>query len=378
MKDNPARTNRPDTPSEPENPTTYHTIDLPSITPEQIDEILEFYNEGFGVQRTPAEWMWQYGTFRPELTVFTVARNGGRIIATQAMMPIWLRVGGNRVLTGKAESTLLHPEFRGIKAMEPLYAYAIEESRRKGMRFLWAYTGAFRAARRWGYDDFPVTRQYLRPGLNFPAGFGTRISIRAPLWRRVASGAKFTLEYLRALTYASASRPPVPSGLAVSREPVRPKETLELYQRLRSRQSDLIAIDFDDEYLDWRLRKHPFRTYEDYQVRDRESLRGYAWVSFLGGTLSISELCAETGEATALLLREIIADHARKAGQFMVMLNAESCLTPQTADVLTRFGFISKHAIPFIHQDLSDGQFPEINDLANWNFSGLWTEGYAA
>ncbi len=350
------------------NPTTYHTIDLPTIKPEQIDEILAFYNEGFGVRRTPAEWMWQYGTYKPDLTVFTVARHEGRIIATQAMMPIWLRVAGNRVLTGKAESTLLHPDFRGIKAMEPLYAYAIEECRGKGVKFLWAYTTAIRAARRWGYDNFPVTRQYLRPGFNFPVGFAARISTRAPLWRRAASGGKYALEYLRALTYASASRPPQPSGLVLSREPIQPKETLELY----------ITIDFDDGYLDWRLRKHPFRTYQDYQVRDRGTLRGYAWVSLFGGTLSISELWAETEEATALLMREIIADHARRSGQFMVMLNAESCQTAQTARVLTRFGFISKHAIPFINQDLSGGEYPEINDLANWNFSGLWTEGYSA
>lgn len=358
--------------------TTYHTIDLPTIKPEQIDEILEFYNEGFGVHRTPAEWMWQFGTFRPELTVFTVARNEGRMIATQAMMPIWLRVAGNRVLTGKAESTLLHPEFRGIKAMEPLYAYAIEESRRKGMRFLWAYTGAFRAARRWGYNDFPVTRQYLRPGLNFSAGVRTRISIRAPLWRRAASGGKYALEYLRALASASASGQATNSGLNVSRDPIEPRETRELYERLRARKSDLIGIDFDDAYVGWRLRNHPFRTYEDYQVRDREGLRGYAWVSLLDGTLSISELCAESEEATALLVREIIGDYSRRSGQFMVMLNAESCMTPQTAPVLNQLGFASRNAIPFINQDLSGGQFPEINDLANWNFSGLWTEGYAA
>jgi len=82
-------------------------IDISLIRSEEILELVTFHNSFYRNHRKPEHWIWQYKTYQPDKVIFAVARDNGKLIATQAMMPVYMRVNDKPVLTGKSENTLL-------------------------------------------------------------------------------------------------------------------------------------------------------------------------------------------------------------------------------------------------------------------------------
>ena len=124
--------------------------------------LVAFHNSYYGTDRTPEHWLWEYETYVPSKSVFACAEDSGKIIATQGMIPIPVQVGTGSVLSGKSESTLLLPAYRGSSLMADLYEYAVHNCGERGMQFLWGFTGAVKAFWLW-VVHFPVV-QAMRPG----------------------------------------------------------------------------------------------------------------------------------------------------------------------------------------------------------------------
>ena len=126
--------------------------------------MVDFHNSYYGTKRRPEDWLWEYITYNPDKAVAVFATDSGKIIATQGMLPIYLVIGKKTVLAGKSESTLLLPTYRGTQIMQNLYEYAVGHCINNGMQFIWGFTGALTAFKKFGFTTYPDIQMMTRPG----------------------------------------------------------------------------------------------------------------------------------------------------------------------------------------------------------------------
>lgn len=339
-------------------------------------EMVNFHNSYYGTNRTPDHWLWEYGTYNPEQGVFTFAKDFDKIIATQAMIPIYLEIGSKSVLSGKSENTLLLPGYRGTEIMQNLYEYAVKNCTIQGMKLIWGFTDAVKAFHKFGFTSYPDIQLMTRPG-NIWVGIKLRLGNETPLWRRFASIGKLILKDF----FIRNSRT-IPrfhgKGEYELKKGVCDELSLEgLYKRLRSQHKSIISIKYDDKYFRWRIREHPFIKYNEYQVYHGADLRGYAIVGLLKGIVSISDLTAEDGYSTFLLLNTILKNYYKEAVEFQFLGNRKDFLSQAVFEQLGALGFSVSGNFNFVLRDLTEVNNEGILDIRNWHINGLWTEGYS-
>ena len=110
-------------------------IDTINVDKTVISQITEFHNQLYGDEKSVKDWEWQYSLYEPLHAIFTVLKNEDVIVATQAMMPIYIKIGFQTLLTGKSEDTLLHPEYRKKNLMAPFYEYNIKLCKQNNFPF---------------------------------------------------------------------------------------------------------------------------------------------------------------------------------------------------------------------------------------------------
>jgi GNAT superfamily N-acetyltransferase len=357
-------------------------LDIHTLTDDDIAELTTFHNQYYGSKRTPKEWHWQYRSLLPEQAVFSVARDNGRIIATQAMMPIRLKIGREVVLTGKSENTLLMPEYRGKGVMEELYETAVEDCRAKGMSFLWGFTNAAKAFRRFGFRVEPVPQICYRGGRN-----------PAALWRlagKPGDGLKLRLRAtgLQWAKYAFLTANPNRLMSGVRQPPFQPRdmeiirgrindEALKIFQdQLIGKYPDMISISLDEAYVNWRVRNNPTLSYTEYLQTISGQPVGVAFVTVVGPTASISLLETIDPLYASILLYEIICRHGGVA-DIQLFINPFCPLAKEITPELNRLGFYFRQVDNLVIRDLSGGHLFEVENLRKWNINNLWTEGYS-
>jgi GNAT superfamily N-acetyltransferase len=354
-------------------------IEFRIATPEDAKALVDFRNSYHGVTRTRDHWTWEYDTFEPKKTVFVFARDRGKIIATQGIIPIPLRIGTSSLLTGKTEDTLCLPPYRGFGIMSGLYEYAVENCIHHKIQFIWGFTSAVAAYRRFGFICYPDVQVVARSG-NVRVDVISRLQGKMPLWRRVGSAGKAVLKSLPQREMRAIPQIQEQSGYDIKRGWISGEGLKELRERVLSSNQNVVCTDFDQRYLSWRVREHPFLNYDEYQVYKGPRLCGYAIVVLSQGTASISDLLADDSYAISLLLYTIIKDYFKRAGRFRFLVNPKDRLSQAVYDQLSTFGFSvdekTSRLWALVLRDLSDGKYRQIFDIHNWHISALWTEGF--
>lgn len=154
---------------------------------DDIEECNDFHNRAYGSNRTLKQWHWQFDPLLGGKRPFVVAKEGGRVVGTQALMPITMLDAAGELLTAKSEETLVNPSMRGKgvfqKMYEPLTAYAREQ----GVKAIWGFTPAHKAFEGIGFYVPDRTSQLVHPlSVRAAAAFGDSVGTGL---RRVAMGA---------------------------------------------------------------------------------------------------------------------------------------------------------------------------------------------
>jgi hypothetical protein len=353
-------------------------IELRLAAREDALEMVTFHNSYYGKVREPEHWLWEYQTYAPDKAVFAFARHHGRLIATQGFLPVHIEVGNECVLSGKSENTLLLPPYRGSTVMSGLYEYAVQNCIDRGMQFMWGFTPVVKGFKRMGINYYPDIEVLTRTA-NLRVEIFLRWRNSTPVWRRVGSIGKLVLDYILLKTRQAFLRIEKGEGYEIRKGQI-PEEALsELHARIKMKHKNIIWIKYDEKYLSWRVRKHPFLKYDEYQVYQAGKLRAYAFTALSEGTASVSDLVSEDTRATSLLLDAIIKDYEKKAGQFRLLRNGKDPLGEYLSVPLREFGFSvdekTSKTWNFGLRDFSNGK-RAISDIRNWHISSLWTEGF--
>lgn len=347
-------------------------------TPKDAQELVDFHNSYYGTKRQPEHWLWEYFGNEPDKAVICVARDHGRLVATQGMIPIYLRIGNESLLTGKSENSLIMPTYRGSGIMQKLYEYAVQHCIERDFRFLWGFTGATKVFTKYGFTCFPTTTYAVRPGSIWGAA-SLMLQGEAPLWPSIRSAGKAVLESLmfRLLYHPGQQCERADYDVRVGTHSAE-HDLQALYARLAERNKHMISIRLDTKYLQWRIRRHPFLSYDEFQIYQNGSLRAYAFVTLFRGTASISDLTSEDDCATSVLLDAVVKKYGKKAGRFRFFGNPGDYLFERALTQLRQSGFRLPRGVGnFCVWDISKSGMGEILDMRNWHINGLWTEGYA-
>lgn len=223
------------------------------IEDKDIEECNDFHNRAYGSKRTLAQWHWQFDPLLGGKKPFIVAKENGRVVGTQALMPIAMLDAAGDILTAKSEETLVDSSMRGKgvfqKMYEPLTAYALEQ----GVKAIWGFTPANKAFEDIGFQVPDRTSQLVHPlSVRAAAAFGDSVGTGM---RRVAMSAA-----IGAASFVSAARVALASdrGLGIRLEVLEqpPAEAGALCREF-VRGWGGTTILRDQAYLKWRYYDNP-------------------------------------------------------------------------------------------------------------------------
>lgn len=358
------------------------TREIRSSNISEINEVIAFHNAAYGNERTPEQWIWEYKSNYPNLSVFTVFKDNSRIVGTQAMIPIYINIKGKRYLSGKSENTLLDPKYRGRNLFQELYRFAISRCKAKGMYCIWGYTSVIPAIKMLKRIQFHIFRGVMYNSisiLTFRAALSEVLKSKRDRLRKIVKSFLVMFHYTLSFIHRTAFRSPN-EGYSVKQKLGSINDLDALYQRLRGKYPNMIHINQDKKYIMWRIYNNPNIKYKTYFVYEDTLLRGYCYVNRNDKkTASLIDFTFENAEAGSFLLRNLL-DRLRneKIAYISFWGNIKNPLMITIFNLLKRFGFLKRRSsISFVLKNISYEDEKCLSDIKNWYVGGLWTEGYS-
>jgi hypothetical protein len=291
------------------------------------------------------------------------------------MIPIRLRVAGGVELTGKSENSLLDPALRGTGLWSKVYEHAVELCRRKGMKAVWGFTRARKVLTRSGFAVHDVLVQSVGV-LHVVAGLDVVWRSTRTLRSKLAISLALPCAQAYGVICRFVRRTP-PRGLAFEPELRDETDITRMYDRVRKVHPEMIHIEYDSDYLGWRLDRHPLFRFHTYFVYRRDELAAYAIVNDRNrSNPAIVDFGFDDRSAGRALFERVARDLSdRGAGIVTFFANRTNPLGRELLSIAAERGFYSRAAAnAFVVRDLSSDK--ELERSERWHFSALWFEGY--
>ena len=125
----------------------------------------ELHNIAYGHSRNLDQWNWTFqNRLFPDLKLpFIVAEDDGKIVGTQALIPIQMIDKDGVYWSAKSEETLININYRGQGLFEKMYEKAFEVSKTSNFQSIWGFTPARKAFLRVGFEIPMDTSQLFKP-----------------------------------------------------------------------------------------------------------------------------------------------------------------------------------------------------------------------
>jgi GNAT superfamily N-acetyltransferase len=250
----------------------------------------DFYNRIHGRRRTIEQWRWEFvpSVYKCSQLPFAVVEDDGRIVGTQALIPIRMIDEDGVFWTAKSEETLVDPDYRGQRLFEQMYRLLFDYAEQNGLAYVWGFTAATRAFKRLGFQTPAETSQLFFPfsarsvSVVFDAdqagrkqGFG-RSLLKAVY--HIGCATAGTMSSMRfAVNRSRSDRLLRTGGLEVRTLDEPPEEAGELCKRFVAQWGGK-TIYRDTDYLRWRIFDNPHVKAPFRAVYGNGRLLG--WVAF--------------------------------------------------------------------------------------------------
>lgn len=356
-------------------------IQMKEIEDNEINEVVSFHNLNYVDKRTPKKWIWEYKGNYPDLFVFTIIKDNGKVVGTQGMIPIYLNIRGEIHLSAKSESSLLDPKYRGGERFKELYDFAMTLCKARKMHCVWGFTSAVKVWRdKLGFSVYEDA-MYTSVLVLKPRQFITTIrKSKQNTVRKMAKSLAVILLYLysstREFTYKCLKR--TSREISIERRLRSVSDVSELYKRLRAKYADLIHVEQDEKYIAWRISNNPNVEYTTFFAYENNLLKACCYVALANNREAyLSDLTFEDYEVGSFLLTTILdLCRKRKIASVNFVGNIRNPLMATVFDLLKKNGFLKRNFTPFVLKNISYKHEKCLNDIRNWYINGLWTEGY--
>ena len=115
----------------------------------------EFYNNYYNENRTTKQWFWLFGQFplSDGRLPFAFAELKGKVVGTQALIPIKFINEQGTFWTGKSEETLVDPSMRRLNIFRKMYDRLFQIEEVQQLEILWCFSPALKAFEKIGYSS---------------------------------------------------------------------------------------------------------------------------------------------------------------------------------------------------------------------------------
>jgi GNAT superfamily N-acetyltransferase len=251
----------------------------------------DFQNRLHRTGRTLPQWQWTFAenNYHHSPIPYAIAKDGDRIVGTQALIPIRMADNDGIYWTAKSEESLIDPDYRGTGVFESLYELLFEYADRHEFAYIWGMTSskaAIKALQRFGFSAPARTEQVFMP-------FWSRASSNVPKTngtdprKGLSGGVKTTAlhtAYRLAKSYSSLK-------VALGKTRASSKLDIRTLDKPCEQAGDLCrrfvntwggtTIYRDAEYLQWRVFDNPYLRAVFKAFYRQEELAG--WVAFAMG-----------------------------------------------------------------------------------------------
>jgi len=363
------------------------------IQESEIDECNAMHNAYYGKNRTAAQWRWEFARWRlPDGSIpYAIVQDAGRIVGTQALIPIRFIDADGVFLTAKSEDTLIDPGYRGKNLFGSMYELLFRVAREGGVQCIWGFTPARGAFTKAGFD-FPADTSQLLLAFS-PAclldNFTQQGSSQPPLKRVLygAAGMAAVAGSAMQRILQSSSKPQregAAAGIRVAALDAVPEEVTDLSHRFAARWPG-ITIFRDAAFYRWRLRDNPHTPSSLLGAYAGGKLVGIvAFVLNRSGMGFIVDVIA--CNADEALDRTVIGMLLGEASTRLRTMGA-SCvrawsvsdhpfdqLVRQAAKTQGFFHLKRGHGVVRYTRDATDRAAP-LNDIRQWYVTRLYSEG---
>lgn len=208
-------------------------------------------------------WLFEQNIYNPPGShLLHVAKDGSRVIASDCLMPVPLRIKGTRYLAAWSIKTMTHPDYRRQGIFRAMTEYNIQKAKDTGIDIILGFANAnsFPGYEKFGWDVLVERGAVIRPldirsilaKRKFPAPIA---SIGNALYR-IYDRRKLATIRERAEQYAS----DIFNKLPQSANDIWP----------RSQSGFPIMVEREGPYLEWRYNQRPRQDYKYVTARGRE------------------------------------------------------------------------------------------------------------
>ncbi|WP_341908103.1 GNAT family N-acetyltransferase [Polaromonas sp. YR568] len=363
----------------------------------EIEACNAMHNAYYGKNRTVDQWRWEFAKWRlPDGSIpYAIVRDAGKLVGTQALIPIRFIDRNGVFLTAKSEDTLIDPQYRGKNLFDSMYELLFRVAREGKIQCIWGFTPARGAFTRVGFDFPSDTSQLLLPlsssflldnfkqqgtslsklkqlfyevtGFTAVAGFGT--------YKLLQGGDKLNRDGLAA-------------GINIAALDTVPEEVSDLSHRFVARWSGM-TIYRDAAYYRWRLHDNPYTPACLIGAYTGNKLVGivafalnHTGIGFIVDIIACSELGVAHAELDQIIVSMLLCEASRR----MRVMGA-SCVRAWSVsdhpfdrlvrDVAKKQGFFHLqrgHGVVRYTRDATNDAGP-LNNIHQWYVTRLYSEG---
>ena len=345
---------------------------------EDLDEIYNFHLKYLGEIRSKFIWDWEYGKLNPNGSLLLIAKKANRIIASQGVMFVPLNINNKNYKSGKNESLLIEQEYRKTGLFTSFYKFCFEEYNKTDIICLWGFTKKLGPFKHIGFSYNEIISRAV-----LPLSIGKTIKIgkinQMPFFKSIIYKIIISLSSAYSNLFFSAHsfvNPKTRYQVKVYEKMQNDNDLTLFFKRIKKYNKELIHIEFDKLYFNWRINKSPKEVFCYFAYID-DLLDGYIIIEKQSDFLEITDfLFHDKGTGHILIGKLDKMIKKLNSGFLLYSGNKYNLLNKNVFHFLRMYGFIrTKAPNGFVIKIFDNNLTDPLSNMRNWYITGIWSEG---
>lgn len=333
---------------------------------------VDFINEHRAHKTNLEAFHWQFSFNRSSAVVVGLEADG-KIVGSQAMMPIPLRIKNKALASGKCENSYIQPDLRGKGKFGELFNFAENKSAQAGMKVLWAFTPAIKPYSKLGFEV--VKNGLLSYSVHLNSTSDRSDSLKQKVKGVIRKGIT-KISDLKAKRWLKQSEINTLQNIRLNHSP-REDELSALMENSDLLSKDDISIDMSSEFINWRVHSNPNIKYETCCFYRGNQLVAHVIFAEHQSACRVHFLMVHDNELLKGLVGALYLLFKRRGYRYMTYQgNLQNGFNQRVFALLKSLGQrdLDPNGEHFVYR-LDDWNGPGIRP-SSWFLNRLWTEGY--
>ncbi|PKN89348.1 MAG: hypothetical protein CVU51_00750 [Deltaproteobacteria bacterium HGW-Deltaproteobacteria-1] len=349
---------------------------------EEID-IISFINQFTMIKHTYEGWLWEYTKNPIDKNLFAIIRDdNNNLIATQALIPIFLTYRSKIILSAKSESTLVHPEYRGKNLFSRVYKLIFEIL--DDISCIWGFTGALKPFKNAGFEIAGHIQNTFTPLKFFKA---LHFFSRRYVFKKLRFKNIFYLLGFFCIGIIISIRNMIFNWIALHRrheieisECAQDEIDFDKYTDVFTKSMpEVVTIYRDCRLMSWWIFNNPYREHKIFGIKRNDVLLGYFITSYDDEMVILRDfvMCEILNNEEGSYIGAWIMQYFKSEGYgilFNQIYNNDNEYYNKYISPILKKGYVAfPNKLPVVFKSFSE-KYNHLNNNKLWYFTGLFAE----